>query len=200
MATEKATIPHTSGKCPRLYASRANGPIFVGPARARSSSAASFSQPKYVHHSRHTMTKAAITSLINAQVRSASLTAVAATIKDSPSAMITKRPCRSLKCAGRMSQSRPSPLAPLPAASRSAAIAANQIQFRAGGSTNAPASTSVSPMSDNEAQISHRSPIDPCALEVDAHLETEAEQADHEVRNHEPEGLATRTRGSPTWP
>ena len=101
------------------------------------------------------MTRAAITSLINAQVRSAALTAVAATINDSPNAMITKRPCRSLKCAGRMSQSRPrpSPPAPLPAASRSAPIAANQIQLRAGGSTNAPASTSVRPMSDNEAKI-----------------------------------------------
>ena len=58
------------------------------------------------------MTNAAITSLINAAVRSSALTPVAATINDSPSAMITKSPCRSLKCAGRMSQSRRSPLLP----------------------------------------------------------------------------------------
>ena len=53
-----------------------------------------------------------------------------------------------------MSQSLPSrPPPPLPAANRSAPIAANQIQLRAGGSTNAPASTSASPMSDSDAQI-----------------------------------------------
>ena len=45
------------------------------------------------------------------------------------------------------------PRAPLPAAMRSAPIATNQIQLRAGGSTNAPASTSPRPTSDNAAQM-----------------------------------------------
>ena len=90
-----------------------------------------------------------MTSTINAPVRGSWLTAAAATINDSPNAMITNSPCRSEKCAGAMSHSWPDP--PRAAAKRSARIAASQIQLRAGGSTVAPTSTSASPTSERPA-------------------------------------------------
>ena len=68
-------------------------------------------------------------------MRGSALTAAAATISDSPSAMITNRPWRSVKCAGLMSQSRPTDARAPPRTGRRA-TASSQIQLRAGGSTN----------------------------------------------------------------
>ena len=130
----------------------------------------------------------------SATVRSSAATAVAATISDSPRAMITNSPCRSAKWTGGCPTS--DPLAAC-VATRSVRIASSQmnrsdrrISSRAGEDEREP---------DPEGQT-HPNPSRPKirgSITFDEELEGQTEDAHDEVGNHKPEDVVTERLVSP---